>query len=160
MAGIAAANRFIPDGNGGFTNALESVKTQGVAPDAQILTMKVFGARGGAYESDYMVAIEDAIVLGCDAVNLSLGTGFPGWDRNKVDSYQQILEKLTESGIVAVMSAGNSGTWVENSKNSTGYLYATDVSTDHHRLPRYVPERPFRCLCGQCGQHRLLPEVR
>ena len=90
--------------------------------------MKVFGARGGAYESDYMVAIEDAIVLGCDAVNLSLGTGFPGWDRNKEDSYQQILEKLTESGIVAVMSAGNSGTWVENSKNSTGYLYATDVS--------------------------------
>ena len=128
VAGIAAANRFIPDGNGGFTNALESVKTQGVAPDAQILTMKVFGARGGAYESDYMVAIEDAIVLGCDAVNLSLGTGFPGWDRNKEDSYQQILEKLTESGIVAVMSAGNSGTWVENSKNSTGYLYATDVS--------------------------------
>ena len=37
---------------------------QGVAPDAQILTMKVFGNYGGAYESDYMAAIEDAIVLG------------------------------------------------------------------------------------------------
>ena len=128
VAGIAAANRFIPDGNGGFTNALESVKTQGVAPDAQIITMKVFGSRGGAYESDYMVAIEDAIVLGCDAVNLSLGTGFPGWNRNQEDSYQQILEKLTESGMVAVMSAGNSGTWMENSGSPTGYLYSTDVS--------------------------------
>ena len=37
---------------------------QGVAPDAQILTMKVFGARGGAYDSDYMAAIEKASVDG------------------------------------------------------------------------------------------------
>ncbi len=129
VAGIAAANRFIPDGNGGFTNALESVKTQGVAPDAQIITMKVFGARGGAYESDYMVAIEDAIVLGCDAVNLSLGTGSPGWNRNQNETYQEILENLADSGIVAVMSAGNSGSWMENSGSPTGYLYSTDVST-------------------------------
>ena len=129
VAGIAAANRFIPDGNGGFTNALESVKTQGVAPDAQIITMKVFGARGGAYESDYMVAIEDAIVLGCDAVNLSLGTGSPGWNRNQNDTYQEILENLSNSGIVAVMSAGNSASWMENSGSPTGYLYSTDVST-------------------------------
>ena len=128
VAGIAAANRYIPDGNGGFTNALESVKTRGTAPDAQIITMKVFGARGGAYESDYMVAIEDAILLDCDAVNLSLGSGSPGWSRNQEDSYQQILENLSESGIVAVMSAGNSGTWMENSNSPTGNLYATDIS--------------------------------
>lgn len=43
-------------------NALESVKTQGVSPDAQIITMKVF-EQGGAYESDYLAAIEDAIIL-------------------------------------------------------------------------------------------------
>lgn len=29
---------------------------QGVAPDAQVIVMKVFGSSGGAYESDYMVA--------------------------------------------------------------------------------------------------------
>ena len=46
----------------------------GVAPDAQLLVMKVFGKNGGAYESDYMAAIEDAIVLGADVVNLSLGS--------------------------------------------------------------------------------------
>ncbi len=34
-----------------------------MAPDAQLITMKVFGKNGGAYESDYLVAIEDAIVL-------------------------------------------------------------------------------------------------
>lgn len=56
VAGIAAANRYIPNDDGSFRNALESVKTQGVSPDAQIITMKVFGKQGGAYESDYLAA--------------------------------------------------------------------------------------------------------
>ena len=30
----------------------------GNAPDAQIIVMKVFGRSGGAYDSDYMAAIE------------------------------------------------------------------------------------------------------
>ena len=34
------------------------------APDAQILVMKVFGSGGGAYDSDYFSALEDAITLG------------------------------------------------------------------------------------------------
>ncbi|MDY4219826.1 MAG: S8 family serine peptidase [Candidatus Faecousia sp.] len=128
VAGIAAANAYVPDGNGGYANALDTVKTQGVAPDAQIITMKVFGKTGGAYDSDYMVAIEDAIVLGCDAVNLSLGSGSPGYSRNSDDTYQEILDGLAESGIVATMSAGNAGSWTENSYNPTGYLYGDDVS--------------------------------
>ncbi len=45
VASIAAANAYIPQGDGSFSSALESVLMQGVAPDAQILTMKVFGAR-------------------------------------------------------------------------------------------------------------------
>ena len=128
VAGIAAANRYIPNDDGSFRNALESVKTQGVSPDAQIITMKVFGKQGGAYESDYLAAIEDAIILDCDAVNLSLGSGAPGWNRNSSDVYQTILENLTQSGIVATMSAGNAGAWMENGYNPTGYLYADDIS--------------------------------
>ena len=56
--GIASANAYIPKGDGTFAPALEAVKTQGVAPDAQIIAMKVFGTGGGAYDSDYMAAIE------------------------------------------------------------------------------------------------------
>ena len=70
VTGIAAANAFIPNDDGTYANELDTVKVQGVAPDAQIITMKVFGTKGGAYDSDYMVAIEDAIVLGADSVNL------------------------------------------------------------------------------------------
>ena len=69
VAGIAAANKYIPSG-GSYVKALETVMTQGEAPDAQLLIMKVFGKGGGAYDSDYMVAIEDAMTLGCDSVNL------------------------------------------------------------------------------------------
>ena len=70
VAGIAAANRYVAR-DGGFADALETVHVAGNAPDAQILVMKVFGQNGGAFDSDIMAAMEDAIVLGADAVNLS-----------------------------------------------------------------------------------------
>lgn len=97
--GISAANRFVPDGKGGYTDALQTVKMQGVALDAQLLVFKVFGKKGGAYASDYMAAIEDAIVLGCDSVNLSLGTRNPGF--SDAGLYQSIMDTLTESDMQA-----------------------------------------------------------
>ena len=125
VEGIAAANAYIQQADGTFASALDTVHVQGVAPDAQIIVMKVFGAGGGAYDSDYMAAIEDAIVLGADSVNLSLGSGNPGFSRVS-DDYAEIMASLTESGTVVSMSAGNSGYWAENSQ--LGYLYADDVS--------------------------------
>ena len=126
VAGIATANRYIATGEDTYGPALEVAHTQGVAPDAQLLTMKVFGKGGGAYDSDYMAAIEDAIVLKCDSVNLSLGSGNPGMSTNAL--YQKILSDLEKSGTVVCMSAGNSGYWVENSANGIPYLYSDDVS--------------------------------
>ncbi|MGN0205488.1 MAG: S8 family serine peptidase [Coprococcus sp.] len=128
VTGIAAANAYVPDGDG-FSNALDSVYVQGVAPDAQILTMKVFGRNGGAYDSDYMAAIEDAIVLGADCINLSLGSGNPGMSDPGVEAYQTIMDNLVQSGVVVSISSGNSGSWVENAAN-IGYLYSDDVSMD------------------------------
>ncbi|MBR3953361.1 MAG: S8 family serine peptidase [Oscillospiraceae bacterium] len=125
VAGIAAANSYIPDGKGGYANALETAKTQGVAPDAQLIIMKVFGKTGGAYDSDYIVAIEDAILLGCDVVNLSLG-GDKGFSRSA--NYQHILDKLSASDTVVAIAAGNSGYFAgENSATGIPYLYAEDV---------------------------------
>ena len=134
VEGIAAANAFILNADGTFSHALDTVKVQGVAPDAQIITMKVFGKGGGAYDSDYMVAIEDAIVLGADSINLSLGSGNPGMSRNSNATYQAIMESLTEAGAVVCMSAGNSGSWVENAMNA-GYLYSDDVSMQTNGSP-------------------------
>lgn len=127
VSGIAAANRYIKV-DGQFVEAAGEVGAVGVAPDAQIITMKVFGAGGGAYDSDYMVAIEDAIILGADSVNLSLGSGMAGFAFS--DGYQEILNKLTGSSTVVVMSAGNSYGWNDTSYGYTpdGYIYDDDVS--------------------------------
>ena len=72
VAGISAANRYIPEADG-YLRAADTVSWSGAAPDAWIITLKVAGVGGGIAESDYMAAIEDAILLDCDAVNLSLG---------------------------------------------------------------------------------------
>ena len=124
VAGIAAANKYIPNGNG-YDKALETVLTQGEAPDAQLLIMKVFGKGGGAYDSDYMSAIEDAMILGCDSVNLSLGSSAAGFVENT--TYADILNKLTQFGIVWANSAGNNYAWT-NDNTGANYLYADDVN--------------------------------
>ena len=126
VAGISTANRFLKQ-NGSFVSAAETVNVCGVAPDAQLLTMKVFGQNGGAFESDYMVAIEDAILLGADAINLSLGSSAPGMSTNK--TYASLLDSLQETDTVVVMSAGNSGSWAD-AATTNGYLYNDGVSMD------------------------------
>ena len=124
VAGIAAANRYIPEEDGSFANALEKVLTQGEAPDAQLLVMKVFGKGGGAYDADYMAAVEDAIILGADVVNLSLGSSVAGFVRNS--TYTEILDSLTECGLVWVNSAGNSYGFPQYT--NFPYIYAEDAN--------------------------------
>ena len=109
VAGIAAGNRFIKSGSS-YVDAASTVHAVGMAPDAQLFIMKVFGANGGASDSDYMAAIEDAIVLGCDAVNLSLGSAVQGF--TYTSSYQTVMNKLANASVntkmVTSISAGNS----------------------------------------------------
>ena len=133
VAGIAAANRYLKKGSE-FVSAMDTVKVVGNAPDAQVLIMKVFGAAGGAYDSDYMAAIEDAVMLGADSVNLSLGSGNPGYSRNSDAAYAAILKDLEKSDTVVCMSAGNSFSWA-NSADTNGHLYSTDVSFQTNGTP-------------------------
>ena len=124
VAGIAAANRYIPSGSS-YADALQAVSMAGVAPDAQLITMKVFGD-GSPYDSDYMAAIEDAIYLNCDSVNLSLGTSSAGMSYNPY--FSDLLEYMAQTDTVVVASAGNSSNWPAASL--WGYLYHDDASFD------------------------------
>ncbi|MBE6125492.1 MAG: hypothetical protein E7186_04090 [Erysipelotrichaceae bacterium] len=121
VAGIAAANRYVKV-DGEFVDAAEAKFTVGQAPDAQILVMKVFGVGGGAYDSDYFSAIEDAIVLGADSANLSLGSADPGFIYAP-NAYQEILDSLTEKAMVVVFSAGNNSSWDQQAT-----LYSDDIN--------------------------------
>ena len=127
VAGIATANSWLYNSTtGNYGKALDYAFMQGVAPDAQLLALKVFGKGGSPYDSDFFAAIEDAIVLGADAINLSLGSTAPGRGHHTNEQFQQIMDSLAKSGVVVAISAGNSGAWVENADNG-GYLYNTDI---------------------------------
>ena len=126
VAGIAAANRFLPDGNGGYIDALSSVYVQGQAPDAQMFAMKVFGRAGGAYDSDYYAAVEDAIILGADAANLSLGSACSGFSSN--EEFRKVFEKIEKSDTLFTVSAGNSAT--KAFYTFEGYPYVEDKNMD------------------------------
>ena len=126
VCGISAANRYLKQGDE-YVDAAETVGVVGEAPDAQIFVMKVFGSGGGAYDSDYMVAIEDAIILGADCVNLSLGSSAPG-STIVSSSYRNIMDNLiVNSDTVVSISMGNNEAWDDNTTNGVG-LYADDIN--------------------------------
>ena len=126
VAGIAAANRYIKSGSN-YVDAAGTVGAVGMAPDAQILVMKVFSS-SGASDSDYFAALEDAIILGADAANLSLGSSAPGWTYDT--EYQTVLNSFvnnkTNNHMVISISAGNS--YAADDFVPSGHLYAEDAS--------------------------------
>ena len=125
VAGIAAANRFVSKYDG-FVDAARETGVAGNAPDAQILTMKVFGYNGGAYDSDILAAMEDALVLGADAINLSLGSPLAGRTYSDDPLYEELFRKLEETDTIVSISGGNYGYWAENTYY--GYLFNDDVN--------------------------------
>lgn len=134
VAGIASANRYIPKGEG-YVEYTEDAGVVGTAPDAQLLVMKVFGKNGGAYDTDYMAAIEDAVMLGCDTVNLSLGSAISGFTYSGEDYFNQIFHNLESTGVVVAIAVGNSSGFAENSTSPTGLLYADDVNENRVGMP-------------------------
>ena len=129
VAGIASANRYIPKGEG-YVEYTEDAGVVGTAPDAQLLVMKVFGKNGGAYEADYMAAIEDALMLGCDTVNLSLGSQSAGFSRADEEYYNTILEKLKSAHVIVTIAAGNSYNFSYYSESPTKLLRTEDVNNN------------------------------
>lgn len=101
VAGIIASNN----------DAHTRLGFDGVAPQAQLLLMKILNDERGVI-SDYAVlyALEDAVRLGADVINLSFGaingeenTSFRGFD------YTRAIDAAEEAGIIVVGAAGNNG---------------------------------------------------
>lgn len=128
VAGTVAANGKVSEGG-----------IKGVAPEAQVLGMKVFGddpAISTTYDDIYIKAIEDAIIIGADAINMSLGSTAGFLQSEEEDPARAALRKASESGIITSISAGNSdrfGSGAGNPINSnpdTGVLGSPSVNPD------------------------------
>lgn len=112
VAGISAG--YAVDGEGAVTFS-------GVAPDAQVIPMKVFDDSGtGAATITILVALEDAGRLGVDAVNLSLGS-YGGFTVDEDALINDVYNKLDAAGIMVITAAGN--------ETSSSYMnsYGTDA---------------------------------
>lgn len=89
----------------------------GVAPEAQVMFMRVFSdlkATTGA--ALYVKAIEDAVKLGADSINLSLG-GANGSVVNMNESVTAAIEAARRAGVSVVIAAGNDGTFGSGHSN-------------------------------------------
>lgn len=98
VAGTVAANG--DEENGGI---------KGVSPEAQLLALKVFGNdpnMGSTWGDIYIKAIDDAIILGADVINMSLGSTASFVDENNPE--QQAIARAVENGVLMAISAGNS----------------------------------------------------
>lgn len=94
---------------------------------AQLLAMKVFSNGGGASATDYVAAIEDALLLGADVVNASLGSSYAGFTDSGNAYFDQVFDALVGTDTVVTFSAGNSYTWATFTDSETGLLYADDA---------------------------------
>jgi lactocepin len=98
VAGTVAANGDPEEGG-----------LRGVAPEAQILALRVFSDQEGlntTFDDLYVAAYDDAVQLGADVLNLSLGS--PSGFVNPDSLAQEATQRMVENGIAVTISAGNS----------------------------------------------------
>ena len=111
VAGLIAAND--KDSGNGFN---------GVVPEAQLLFMSVFDEYGKADPSLIAAAVADAITLGADVINMSVGIlgGFEdGFPFN--EEVAAAITAAEDAGISVVCAAGNAGSNFAGSYYSNMY---------------------------------------
>ena len=86
---------------------------RGLAPQAKIVPLKVFGRSGGTSTAVLLKALEYLLDPNedlnpedhVDIINLSIGRAFG----RPYSLYEQVIKRLSRYGILTVVSAGNSG---------------------------------------------------
>ena len=108
-------------GNGKDSQSGYSHEYRGVAPNANIINLRVLNAQGSGNDSQVIAAIQRAIQLkptyNIRVINLSLGR--PVFESYTLDPLCQAVEAAWKAGIVAVVAAGNNGR--DNSHSTEGY---------------------------------------
>lgn len=128
----------------GGISAGNNDEIQGIAKDAQLVPMQVFGDSGGAGWAEILAALEDCVVLGVDAANLSLGSPC-GFTNYYAPSYASTFQNLVNAGVNLSMSAGNEystalGNAWASSSTSVGYALVANPDYGVVGSPSTWPE--------------------
>lgn len=123
VAGIIGGN-----GANSSTNAIYTFR--GIAPNVNIINLRVLDAAGAGTDSAIIAAIEQAIALKATynirVINLSLGRQV--FESYTLDPLCQAVEKAWNAGIVVVVAAGNNGR--NNSMGTNGYATIASPGND------------------------------
>jgi serine protease AprX len=119
--------------NGKSSSGLLFTRTfKGIAPNVNLINLRVLDADGAGDESGVIAAIERAIALkstyNIRVINLSLG--HPVFESYKLDPLCQEAEAAWKAGIVVVTAAGNAGR--DNSMGTNGYGTIASPGNDPH----------------------------
>ncbi len=81
----------------------------GVAPNAQIVSMKIFSDVMDTARSAWILsALEDCVILGVDVINMSLGTAAGFSRESDEEKLNGVYDKIREAGISVIAAASNS----------------------------------------------------
>ena len=108
------------------------METLGIAPEAQLVIMKVFDMDGMCYFDYLIAAMEDAIVLGVDCANLSLGSAC---GPHYYEGMTEVYDAAREAGIHVVVAAGNDASTGYRSLWGEGLVESSSVSTGTLGMP-------------------------
>ena len=89
--------------------AAGSGELYGTAPGAQLLLMKVFDANNSCKEHTLIMAIEDAVKMGADVINLSLGTLALSSTVIAMSRLAQVIRSAQSKGVHVICAIGNNG---------------------------------------------------
>ena len=81
----------------------------GVAPDAQLMTVKVVGRTGTGSVAQMLNGIQFAIENGADVISMSLGFKSYQITTAQKEEIREAFDKVLESGVVVCAAAGNDG---------------------------------------------------
>lgn len=107
-----------------------AVKFWGAAPGAQLLAMNIFGSQNSTSSYTYCKGLEDAIVLGADVINMSIGSDSGNYYDNglETDLFGNIYQKLSDAGVIVSASAGN-----DTNMGSNSNLYFSGVIPTYYQ---------------------------
>lgn len=108
------------------------METLGIAPEAQLVIMKVFEMDGMCYFDYLIAAMEDAIALGVDCANLSLGSSC---GPHYYEGMTEVYDAAREAGINVVVAAGNDASTGYRSLWGDGLVESSSVSTGTLGMP-------------------------
>lgn len=98
VAGIASGSHgSAPDGS----------TISGVAPDSQLLLMKISRSNGFLSDAAIIAATEDAVKLGASTINMSFGSPYGTTDQSIV--FNEMIDNIRNAGVTLCVAMGNEG---------------------------------------------------